>query len=82
MEKLWNKRLIIDKTFSFTYVKMNLEQESKKLGKEAKKLIEDICEVAWTRTPGSEGEMKAQAFLNERLKEYGADVIEVRKYKV
>ena len=52
------------------------------LGVEGKQLIADICEVAWTRLPGSEGEAKAQEFLRGKMGEYGADEVETREYKV
>ncbi|MFX0101210.1 MAG: M20/M25/M40 family metallo-hydrolase [Candidatus Hodarchaeota archaeon] len=61
---------------------MDLDKESKQLAIEAKKLIEDVCEVAWTRLPGSEGEKKAQEFLREKMKELGAEEVNVRNFKV
>lgn len=61
---------------------MDLDKESKQLGIEAKTLIEEVCDVSWTRLPGSEGEKKAQAFLKEKIEEMGVDETEVREFKV
>ncbi|MFO8017531.1 MAG: M28 family peptidase [Promethearchaeia archaeon] len=58
---------------------MNLQELSKQLGKEAHQLIFDICEVAKYRLPGSEGEKKAQDFLVKKMKELGADEVEMKE---
>lgn len=51
-------------------------------GIEGKKLVEDICAIAWTRLPGSEEERRAQAFIQEKMKESGAESIDVHQYSV
>jgi hypothetical protein len=61
---------------------MNISEIGEELGADGHQLIRDVCEVAWTRLPGSEGEQKAQEFLRGKLEEYGADEVDVRQYKV
>jgi len=56
---------------------MELHEISEQLGAEGHQLIYDICEVAKYRLPGSEGERKGQEFLQKKMKEYGADEIEI-----
>jgi acetylornithine deacetylase/succinyl-diaminopimelate desuccinylase-like protein len=61
---------------------MEISSASEKLGQDGLQLIRDVCDVAWTRLPGSEGEAKAQVFLEKKLKELGAEETEVRHFKV
>ncbi len=49
-------------------------------GAAGKRLIEEICGVAWTRLPGSEGEKRAQALIRDKMKALGADSVEVQEY--
>ncbi|MEX2683648.1 MAG: M28 family metallopeptidase [Candidatus Sigynarchaeota archaeon] len=51
-------------------------------GSAGKKLIEEICGVAWTRLPGSDGEKRAQAFIGEKMKALGADTVEIQTFTV
>ncbi len=55
---------------------MELELISKQLGAEGHQLIFDICKVAQYRLPGSEGEKKAQEFMQQKMKVLGADEVE------
>ena len=48
---------------------MELQAESERLGGKAHELIKEICDVAYTRLPGSEGEAKAQKFIGGKFKE-------------
>lgn len=57
-----------------------MENDIERLGKEGLQLIFDICEVAKFRLPGSEGEKKAQDFIKEKMKEFGADEIDENKF--
>ncbi len=59
---------------------MDLDSVSKKLGAEGHQLIFDICNIAKYRLPGSEGEKKAQEFILQKMKEYGADEVEVSEF--
>jgi hypothetical protein len=61
---------------------MNLQAVSEELGKEGLSLIKEVCDVALFRLPGSEGETKAQLFLDQKLKSYGAESTEIREFKV
>ncbi len=61
---------------------MNLAETSKELGNEGYQLIKEICNVAWTRLPGSKGEHDAQTFLSKKFQEWGADRVDVRPFKV
>ncbi|NMC04153.1 MAG: Zn-dependent exopeptidase M28 [Candidatus Lokiarchaeota archaeon] len=49
-------------------------------GAAGKRLIEQICEVAWTRLPGSDGEQRAQAFIQDKMKRCGADSVDVQTF--
>jgi hypothetical protein len=51
----------------------NLDQISEKLAEQGRKFIFEICDVAYTRLPGSDNEEKAQTFLEKKMKEFGAD---------
>ncbi|MHA1339078.1 MAG: M28 family metallopeptidase [Promethearchaeota archaeon] len=59
-----------------------LDNLSDKLGNKAKDLIFEICDIAYTRLPGSENEAKAQKYLYDKFKEIGADEVLIQKYKV
>jgi Peptidase family M28 len=61
---------------------MDLNQTSEKLANDGMGLIKEICDVAYTRLPGSEGEQKAQKHMEKKLTDMGADEVEVNKYKV
>nr|MDO8109038.1 M20/M25/M40 family metallo-hydrolase [Candidatus Sigynarchaeota archaeon] len=49
-------------------------------GAAGKNLITEICKVAWTRLPGSDGEKRAQAFIQDKMKALGAATVEVQQY--
>lgn len=51
-------------------------------GTAGKRLIESICDVAWTRLPGSDGERRAQAFIRDEMQRAGADDIETHQFTV
>lgn len=61
---------------------MDLDNISNNLGKEGMTLIKDICDVAYTRLPGSENEKKAQQFMVEKFKSFGVDDVSTREYGV
>ena len=60
----------------------DLNQVATDLGNEGMRFVREICDVAWTRLPGSENEAKAQEFIKRRFPEYGAEDVSVRNYKV
>ncbi|MBN2151816.1 MAG: M20/M25/M40 family metallo-hydrolase [Candidatus Lokiarchaeota archaeon] len=51
-------------------------------GAAGKRLIEEVCGVAWTRLPGSDGEKRAQAFISEKMRVLGADSVENQDFTV
>ena len=55
---------------------MDLNKISEELGEEGHQLIYDIVDVAEFRLPGSEGEAKAQKYLQSKMKDFGADEVE------
>lgn len=59
---------------------MELEKISQKLGAEGHQLIFDICKEEKYRLPGSEGEANAQEYMKKKMKDYGADEIEVQEF--
>ena len=63
-------------------VKNDLEAAGKELGKEGTALIKEICDVAWTRLPGSKNEAEAQKFIHRKMAELGAEEIETQEFKV
>ncbi|MHA1847207.1 MAG: hypothetical protein ACTSXU_06140, partial [Promethearchaeota archaeon] len=60
----------------------NLDKNSVDLGNDAVKLIKDICDIAYTRLPGSDNERRAQEYIYELMKTYGAEDLEVHHFKV
>ncbi|MHA1149320.1 MAG: M28 family metallopeptidase [Promethearchaeota archaeon] len=59
---------------------MALDTISEQLGREGHQLIFDICNIAKYRLPGSESEKKAQEYMKGKMKEFGADEVEVNKF--
>ncbi len=60
----------------------DLHATSETLAGNARRLISDICGVAWTRLPGSKGERDAQAFMKDIFSKTGADAVEVQDFKL
>ncbi|MHA1684335.1 MAG: M28 family metallopeptidase [Promethearchaeota archaeon] len=52
------------------------------LGEEGMDLIRDVCDVSYTRLPGSKNEARAQAFLEKRMRDLGADEVKQVHFKV
>ncbi len=61
---------------------MENELNSTEFGAEAQELIKSICSEAYTRLPGSEGELKGQHFIKHKFSEIGADEVIVQNFHV
>ncbi len=48
---------------------------------EGRKIIDEICKVAWTRLPGSKGERDAQTFIREKMTLLGAESTDIHVFK-
>ena len=65
--------------------KIDLEELDKitsDLSKSAKKLIFEICDLYYTRLPGSENEKKAQEYIYEKFKNIKSDEVSIQKFKI
>ncbi|GAB4311973.1 MAG: M28 family metallopeptidase [Promethearchaeota archaeon] len=58
------------------------EMRTSELGEAAMRVVREVCGVAWTRLPGSQGEHAAQAHLAGKFRELGADDVQVRRFSV
>ncbi|MHA1731688.1 MAG: M28 family metallopeptidase [Promethearchaeota archaeon] len=61
---------------------MDIDEVGREYGAEGNELVREVCEVAWERLPGSDGEARGQEFLARKLEEFGADEVTIREFKV